>query len=97
MLGSEFNRSSPHPIHGIYQANTRAEAPKPQNRAETVLVTRPAFDPQLHLIDEATASCILSLKDGQPLGVAMTQAGDDLDLGATLGLLLGQGAISDLN
>lgn len=88
---------SDHPIHGIYTANTQADAPKPTLRPETVLITRPGFDPQLHLIDTATTTCILALMEGQPLGVAMTQAGDNLDLGAALGLLLGQGALTDLN
>ena len=88
--------SSEYPIHAIYRANTDPDAPKPLMAAENVLITRPQLDPQLHSIDDAAAACLTALMARQPLGLAMTQAGDDLDLGALLGLLLGQGAITTL-
>ena len=90
LIESEF------PVHGIYQSNTQANAPKPVMKPETVLITRPQFDPQIHLISKADATCLSSLIDGHPLGVAMTNAGDTLDLGALLGLLLREGAITSL-
>jgi len=90
MIGSD------HPIHAIYLANTQANAPKPVMQAETALITRANFDPQLHLISKADTTCLQSLIDGHPLGVAMTNAGETLDLGALLGLLLQNGAITDL-
>lgn len=89
--------TSDYPIHAIYLANTRDDAPKPTKGAESVLITRPQFDPMIHKISASDAKCITALQDGQSLGLAMAQAGDDLDLGATLGLLLGQGAIAELN
>jgi len=61
------------------------------------LITRPLFDPVQHLISPSAASCIKALQDGDALGVAMTAAGHDLDLGETLGLLLGQNAVTALN
>lgn len=85
-----------YPIHGVYMANTQANAPKPVMRPEAVLITRPGFDPQLHLITKADAICLSSLIEGHPLGVAMTTAGESLDLGALLGLLLREGAITNL-
>ena len=88
--------SADFPIFGIYLANTAAQAPRPEMRAEALLITRPSFDPQQHLLTEAAAACISALMDGNSLGVAMSSAGNDLDLGATLGLLLGQGAITTL-
>lgn len=88
--------SSDYPVHAIYRANTVADAPKPVMRAESVLITRPGFDPALHPINAAAAACITALSQGQPLGQAMTQAGDDLDLGAVLGVLLAQGAITEI-
>lgn len=90
-------RSKDYPIHSIYMANTRDDAPKPQAGAECVLVTRPQFDPMLHKITGADATCIEALQKGESLGMALAQAGEDLDLGATLGLLLTQRAITKLN
>lgn len=87
---------SDYPIYSIYRANTDPAAPKPQMQAEAVLITRLQFDPQQHLIDGPAATCIETLMEGEPLGVAMTRAGNDLDLGAVLGLLLAQGALTDL-
>ncbi|WP_439155037.1 HvfC/BufC N-terminal domain-containing protein [Yoonia sp.] len=88
--------TSDYPIHAIYRANTAADAPKPAMRPEAVLITRPGFDPALNLINAATAACIAALAQGQTLGRAMTTAGDDLDLGAALGILLAQEAITDI-
>jgi len=89
--------ASDYAIHSIYRANTQADAPKVVMQPETVLVTRPGFDPEQHVITPSAAKCIAALMDNHPLGVAMSQAGDDLDLGAVLGLLLAQGAITDLS
>ena len=89
-------RTSPHPIHAIYLANTRTDAPKPVWHPEAVLVTRPRFDPIPHLISAETATFVTSLRAGDALGVAMTKAGDTLDLGAALGLLMSQNAITEL-
>lgn len=36
---------SPYPIHAIWRANTETGAPAAQGGAETVLITRPEFDP----------------------------------------------------
>ncbi len=88
---------SDHPVYGIYLSNTDTSAPKPVTQPECVLVTRPQFDPQIHAISAADATCIESLIAGQPLGVAMTNAGAELDLGALLGLLLQQSTITQLN
>ena len=88
--------TSDYPIYSIHLANTTKDAPNPVMRPEAMLITRPRFDPQQTLISPAMASCITSLIAGKSLGVAMTTAGDDLDLGATLGLLLAQGCITAL-
>lgn len=88
--------TSDFPVHAIYLANTQAEAPKPVMQAEAVLITRPAFDPQIHRIDAASAACIDALKKGQSLGHAMATGDETLDLGAVLGLLLAQGAVTDI-
>ena len=88
---------SRNPTLGISRACTDADAPQPVQRSENVLVTRPAFDPIQHEISAAAATFIKALQNGDTLGVALTHAGADLDLGAALGLLLRQRAITDLN
>ena len=84
------------PIHAIDRANTQNDAPKPVMQAEAVVITRPGFDPQIHPINAAGAACIAALQGGQPLGQAMALTDDTLDLGAVLGLLLGQGAVTEI-
>lgn len=88
--------SSDYAIHAIYLKNTVQDAPDIVMQPETVLITRPQFDPQMHVISPSGADCIAALMKNQPLGVALSQAGDDLDLGEILGVLLAQGAITDL-
>lgn len=88
---------SNYPIHAIYLANTQLDAPKPVMQAESLLITRAGFDPQIHLINAAGAGCIAALQDGAPLGQAMAAADETLDLGAVLGLLLAQGAVTEIN
>jgi hypothetical protein len=87
---------SEYPIHAIYRANTQTDAPKPVMQAEAIVITRPGFDPQIHPINAAAAGCIVALQNGDPLGQAMAVADDTLDLGATLGLLLAQGAVTEI-
>ncbi len=86
-----------YPIHSIYRANTVSGAPAPKMRPEAMLITRPQFDPVQTMISPAAFDCITSLKNRNPLGVAMASAGPDLNLGTTLGLLLGQGAVSAIS
>jgi hypothetical protein len=88
--------SSDYPIHAIYRANTEPDAPKPVMRPEAVMIARPGFDPVLHLINAAAATCIDALKAGETLGQTITTADDSLDLGAVLGLLLSQGAVTEI-
>ena len=85
---------SGHPIHAIYRANTTPDAPKPAMKPESVLITRAGYDPQIHLIDPAAATCISALVGGASLGETLVD--DTLDLGATLALLLGQSAITEI-
>lgn len=88
--------TSDYPIYAIYRANTVADAPQPIMQAECVLITRAGFDPELHPIDAAAAACIIALQDGQSLGQAMATADSTLDLGAVLGLLLAQSAVTEI-
>ena len=88
--------TSDYPIHDIYRANTTPDAPRPVMQAQSVLFTRPEFDPLLHPLDAAAADCITALQKGQTLGQAIATAEATLDLGAVLGLLLSQSAITEI-
>ncbi|EBA12695.1 HvfC/BufC N-terminal domain-containing protein [Roseobacter sp. CCS2] len=88
--------TSDFPIHAIYLANTQADAPKPVMQPQAVVITRAGFDPQIHLVNAAAATCIEALKKGQSLGQAIATADDTLDLGTVLGLLLAQGAVTEI-
>ncbi len=88
--------SSDYPIHAIYCANMIADAPKPVMQPETVLISRAMFDPEMHTINSAAAACITALEQGKSLGEALATADETLDLGATLGLLLAQGAVTEI-
>ena len=88
--------ASSYPVHAIYMANTSA-APHPKDSSpETVLITRPQFDPVAQLISAQAADFITALGRGDQLAVAHAAAGPGFDLGATLGQLLAQGAITAL-
>lgn len=82
--------SSPWPIHGIHRFNHEADAPKPQARAEDILVTRPGFDPIPRLLPPAGVGFVTALREGQTLGMAHEAAAStapEFDLTALLTLL----------
>ena len=81
------------PLYAIYAANTGAASGKIVNEAESVLVTRPQFDPVAQKLTPASAKFVAALLSGETLGAAMAAGGRDLDLPATLGLLFAQSAI----
>lgn len=78
------------PIFDLWRRATDPTAPKPRTAAQAVLITRPAFDPALHLLPEGAATFLLSVRD-QPLGASVEAAqvaAPGFDFGATLALLL---------
>jgi hypothetical protein len=91
--------ASPWPIHAIWTFNTHPGAPKPVMAAEDVLVTRPAYDPDVTRLPAGAAAFLAALADDRPLGDAAeagAAATPDFDLGQTLALLLSQNAITDI-
>ena len=88
--------TSDFPIHAVYRANTSSNAPKPVMQAESILITRAGYDPQIHLLNAAGAACVEALRTGQTLGHALASSDETLDLGAVLGLLLAQGAVTEI-
>lgn len=87
---------SEYPILAIYRRSTQADAPQPVMQPESVLITRAGFDPELHGINAAAAHCIAALQAGKTLGAALATSDETLDLGAVLGLLLAQGAVTEI-
>jgi len=80
--------ASPYPIHAIWRANTDPDAPQAQGGAETVLITRPDWDPWPRLISAHSARFIAALLDGARFAEALEAAGEEHDLAATLPTLL---------
>lgn len=83
------------PIHAIWMANMRDALPPKTAIAQDVLILRPEFDPEPHLLPQGAAPFIASLASGQTIGAAL-DASEDFDLDATFALLVGGGAIIDI-
>lgn len=89
--------ASPYPIHGIWQRNTQAHAPKPQPVAEAVMVTRPEFDPIPHLLPPGGLAFARALDGRTPVALAIEatiHAAPGLDLAPLLTLFLTSGALT---
>ncbi len=87
---------SPWPVLDVYRYTLTPGSPKPQATAQHVLIARPGFDPEPHLLPPGGAAFVAALMDGAPFGTALQAAGETFDLPATLGLLLQTGALTDL-
>ncbi|GHF73455.1 HvfC/BufC N-terminal domain-containing protein [Seohaeicola zhoushanensis] len=83
------------PLHGIWRFNTEEDAPKPRPVAEDVLVLRPEFDPEPHLLPPGGADWIGALTAGATLDEAM-DAAPGFDPGPCLALLLRGNAITSV-
>jgi len=87
------------PIFDIWRFNTQTGAPKPQAVAQDVAVLRPDYDPAPHLLPPGGARFVAQLRAGASLGTAHETAlaeAEGFDLGQTLALLLGGGALTTL-
>jgi len=87
------------PLFDIWQFNTEKNAPKPQPIAQTVLVTRPEFDPVPHPLTPGEAAWLRKISEGETLGNAQTAAVavvPDFDLSLLLTRLLQNNAIAGL-
>ncbi len=85
--------ASLHPLYAIWQRASDPGAPPPGSDPETILITRPVYDPVLHPLDPAATRAVQALANGRMLGEALVDGGEALDLGALLSLLLAQRAI----
>ena len=80
------------PILSVWRANTDADAPAPVMRAEDLVILRPGYDPQPHLLPPGGAAFLMALQAGETLEQAINQCGasaDDLKVLITL-LFAGQ-------
>lgn len=87
------------PIQSIWRFNTQKDAPKPQSGRQDILITRPGFDPELHLLPPGAANWIEAIASGATIGEAMEKAqeqADDFDLGVPLSLMLQGNALISL-
>lgn len=86
------------PIHAIWAFNMD-DGPKPQPGPQTVLITRPDYDPQMTPVTHGTAGFITALQSGAPLADATdtaTSTEPAFDLTPALSLLLETQAITDI-
>lgn len=83
------------PIYSIWAANMQG-GPAPKMGAEAVLVLRPAFDPQPHVLPQGSYAVMAALLAGQSLGDACASAAGEFDLTQLLTLLLTGGAITGI-
>lgn len=78
------------PLYDLWQRAYDENAPQPRAQAQAVLVTRPEFDPLVHLLPTGAATWLNSLLTA-PIGVAVeaaTAAAPAFDFAATLTLAL---------
>lgn len=78
------------PLFDLWRRATDPAAPAPQAVAQAVLISRPEFDPTVHLLPTGAATWLLSLAK-HPFGPAVdaaTAAAPDFDFAASLTLVL---------
>ncbi len=80
-------------IFSIWDMNTTGPLRPILPRGEAVLILRPAFDPQAHAISAAASRFVMGLLQGETVLMAAEAAGAELDLVATLHLLVSGGGI----
>lgn len=91
---------SAYPVHGIWQANTQPDAPKPAWHKETVLISRPGFDPMVDLLTPAQDVFLTCLLERAPLAAALDRANrldPEFDLSSFLALLFARGVLVSVN
>ncbi len=86
------------PIVQLWRFNMEG-GPKPGAVAETALVTRPGYDPQITAIGAGDAAFLTALAAGQTIGAAADAAtgrAPEFDLIALLGMLFAGQALTDI-
>lgn len=83
------------PLFALWAANMK-NGPKPEMRAEPVLILRREFDPEPHRLSLAQARFVGALQAYKSLDQALEEAGE-FDFAATLTLLLSGNAITRID
>jgi len=86
------------PLYDLWAFNMQPSAPKPRAVAQDVLVTRPEYDPQPHLLPVGMADWLDSLDRGHTLGQATQDtmtSHPNFDLAGSLTLALTSQALAD--
>ncbi|WP_163846679.1 DNA-binding domain-containing protein [Pseudooceanicola aestuarii] len=87
------------PVHDIRLHALDPAHPAPARQAQDIVVLRPAYDPQPRLLPPGGGAFLAAVLDGVPLATALETAmaeAPDFDLTALLSLLLGAGALTDV-
>lgn len=87
------------PLWDIWHYNTGPDAPKPRQTAQSILITRPGYDPAPHALSAAEFIWLTSLLEGAALSDALdaaTAADPAFDMTPALTLLVQGGVISDI-
>lgn len=88
---------SPWPLFDIWQYNMLADAPKPSPAQQDVLVTRPQFDPEIHLLPKGAADWLEQLRARAAFGQAYSKTLEkhpSFDLAEALSLAVTSGALA---
>ncbi len=88
------------PLYDIWRYNQSQDVPKPRPVAQDVLITRPEFDPQLHLLPMGAALWLESFTKGAKFSDAHARtitASADFDLSVALTQALTTAAFSEIN
>jgi putative DNA-binding protein len=89
--------ASRHPILSIWRFNTEPDAAKPQPRPETIMITRPGFDPAPHLLPPGGLVLARTLDGTTSLGTALEAtlaAAPQADIAGLLTLILSTAALT---
>lgn len=81
------------PLAAIWRFNTEDDAAKPAMRPEDVAITRPGFDPVVHLLPPGGAGFVEKLQEGGSFGDACATLAET-DIAKMLGILLQGQAIT---
>jgi hypothetical protein len=92
-----YLQSSPWPIHAIWNAALHG-GPSPTMVAQDILILRPSFDPEVHLLPCGAIDFLRALQAGQTVESALETAQHaDFDLTAILSVLIAGGAITGVD
>lgn len=85
--------SSPWPIHAIWHAALHG-GQTPKMAAQDILILRPNFDPEVHLLPYGAIDFLRALQAGQTVESAITTVQEaDFDLSTLLSVLIAGGAL----